>query len=146
MCPHMDYHLIWFRPLAIAAKDKEITSLCKNILTELGPESPDWDQAQRQATSCRMLLAIKRDGTVKCRLVKQGFKENLLEVDGPDFLYSSNVVKLHTVRMLLSRDAGLSWPPSAPMAAAPTDVEACSGPQNSTPACLHLRKRKSCCL
>ena len=75
-------------PKAIAAKDKEITSLCKNILTELGPESPDWDQAQRQATSCRMLLAIKRDGTVKCRLVKQGFKENLLEVDGPDFLYS----------------------------------------------------------
>ena len=57
------------------------------------------------AVFSRMLLAIKRDGTVKCRLVKQkqGFKENLLEVDGPDFLYSSNVVKLHTVRMLLSR-------------------------------------------
>ena len=51
-------------PKAIAAKDKEITSLCKNILTELGPESQDWDQAQRQATSCRMLLAIKRDGTM----------------------------------------------------------------------------------
>lgn len=88
---------------AIAAKDKEIDSLCKNILTALSEQSGDYEIAVKTATNCRMLLAVKRDGTVKCRLVKQGFRENLILTDGPDFNYSSNVVKLASVRMALSR-------------------------------------------
>ena len=88
---------------AVIARDKEIGSLKKNILTELSPSDSDWKLAVKEATNCRLLLAIKRDGTVKCRLVKQGFRENLLLADGPDFDYSSNVIKLHSVRLALSR-------------------------------------------
>ena len=92
-----------FLKQAVIARDKEITSLCENILTPLSEQSGDWSIAIKTATNCRLLLSVKRDGTVKCRLVKQGFRENLLLTDGPDFNYSSNVVKLHTVRMALAQ-------------------------------------------
>ena len=88
---------------AIVARDKEITSLLKNILVHLTPESHDYEIAVRTATNCRMILAIKRDGTVKCRLVKQGFRENCSVTDGPDFHYASSVVSLSTVRLILSK-------------------------------------------
>ena len=88
---------------AIKARDKEINSLLKNILVHLTPESHDYDIAVKTATDCRMILAIKRDGTVKCRLVKQGFRENCSVTDGPDFHYASSVVSLVTVRLILSK-------------------------------------------
>ena len=88
---------------AIIARDKEINSLLKNILVHLTPESHDYEIAVKSATNCRMILAIKRDGTVKCRLVKQGFRENCSVTDGPDFHYASSVVSLSTVRLILSK-------------------------------------------
>ena len=88
---------------AIIARDKEINSLLKNILVSLTPESHDYKIAVNTATNCRMILAIKRDGTVKCRLVKQGFRENCSVTDGPDFHYASSVVSLTTVRLILSK-------------------------------------------
>ena len=90
-------------PHAIIARDKEINSLLKNILVHLTPESHDYEIAMKSATNCRMILAIKRDGTVKCRLVKQGFRENCSVTDGPDFHYASSVVSLSTVRLILSK-------------------------------------------
>ena len=92
----MDWRLVKKDPSlledAIIARDKEINSLLKNILVHLTPESHDYDIAVKTATNCRMILAIKRDGTVKCRLVKQGFRENCSVTDGPDFHYASYVL------------------------------------------------------
>ena len=103
----MDWRLVKKDPSlledAIIARDKEINSLLKNILVHLTPESHDYDIAVKTATNCRMILAIKRDGTVKCRLVKQGFRENCSVTDGPDFHYASSVVSLSTVRLILSK-------------------------------------------
>ena len=91
------------KALAMEARDKEINSLMKNILVHLSPEDHDYTIAVRTATNCRMILCIKRDGTVKCRLVKQGFRENCSITDGPDFQYASSVISLTTVRMVLSK-------------------------------------------
>lgn len=91
------------KALAIEARDKEINSLMKNILVHLSPENHDYNIAVKTATNCRMILCVKRDGTVKCRLVKQGFRENCSITDGPDFQYSSSVISLTTVRMVLSK-------------------------------------------
>ena len=73
------------------------------VLTEILPLHPDWDIAVSNATPGRLLLDIKRSGKYKVRGVKQGFREDLLSTDGPEFIYYSNVVKLHTVRTALCR-------------------------------------------
>ena len=60
------------------------------------------------ATPGRILLDIKRLGKYKARGVKQGFRENKLVADGPDFNYYSHVVKFDTVRAALFRRRKLS--------------------------------------
>ena len=47
------------RDLAIAAYNKEMTSLQENILEEVTRDDEDWETALREATTGRMILAIK---------------------------------------------------------------------------------------
>ena len=54
-----------------------------------------------RATNCRELLEFKRSGVWKARVVVQGFRESKELLDGPDFIYSSNVVGLSSVRRIL---------------------------------------------
>ena len=91
------------RDLALAALDKELSSLEKTILTRIKPDDPEYATAIAKATSGRLLLDVKRSGVYKCRGVKQGFKENLTEADGPNFTYYSHVARLASVRTALFR-------------------------------------------
>ena len=45
----------------------------------------DYDRAVKEAISGRYLLDIKRSGAWKARGVKQGFKEDKTQADGPGF-------------------------------------------------------------
>ena len=54
-----------------------------------------------RATNCRELLEFKRSGVWKARVVVQGFRESKELLDGPDFIYSSNVLGLSSVRRIL---------------------------------------------
>jgi hypothetical protein len=91
------------RIIVTEAFNKEKASLIKCILQEMSPTDKDWETAIREATPGRWLLDIKRAGHYKCRGVKQGFKENKVISDGPDFNYHSSVVKFVTVRIVLAR-------------------------------------------
>ena len=70
------------RDKVIAAYDKEVKSLLSTILKRLGPDSTKYETAVKEAISGRALLDIKRNGTFKCRIVKQGFKEDKKSADG----------------------------------------------------------------
>ena len=58
-------------------------------------------QAVRSATPCRALLEFKRQGVWKVRVVVQGFHEDKVALDGPDYNYASDVVGLATVRAMM---------------------------------------------
>ena len=58
----------------------------------------EYHDALRLATLGRILLDIKQSGRFKARGVKQGFKEDLTQADGPDFNYYAHVAKLMSVR------------------------------------------------
>ena len=94
------------RQPALDALTKELNSLTSTILTELYESDPDYEIAVREATPGRILLDIKRSGIYKCRGVKQGFREDLIATDGPDFNYASSVVKFSSVRTALARRRG----------------------------------------
>ena len=94
------------RQPALDALTKELNSLTSTILTELYDSDPDYEIAVREATPGRILLDIKRSGMYKCRGVKQGFREDLIATDGPDFNYASSVVKFSSVRTALARRRG----------------------------------------
>ena len=91
-------------PLAI---EKELKALEKNILVPLTPDHVEWQDAIKKFCPGRIIGTVKKGGTnkkeIKARGVKQGFKENLVEADGPDFNYYSHVAKMATVRSLLMR-------------------------------------------
>ena len=53
--------------------------------------------------SGRYILTIKRNGVVKARGVKQGFKEDKTTADGDGFVYYSHVAKMDSIRAALSR-------------------------------------------
>ena len=91
------------RDKVIAAYEKELNSLLSTILTEMSPEDKDWEVAIEQATPGRWILDVKRSGAWKVRGVKQGFREDKVMSDGPDFNYHANVVKFVTVRLILAR-------------------------------------------
>jgi len=63
--------------LAIAALAKELHSLCDTheVLQLLTPDDPDFQTAIRIALKGRALADIKRDDTLKVRVVVQGFRE-----------------------------------------------------------------------
>ena len=91
------------RAKAVAARDKEINALEDTILERIDPSHPEYATAVREAINARLLLDIKRDGTWKARLVKQGFREDKATADGPDFNYYAHVAKLLTVRSAIFR-------------------------------------------
>ena len=91
------------RDKAIAALEKELSSLEGTILTRVKEGHPDYAKAKLEAITGRILLDIKRNQTYKARGVKQGFKEDKAIADGPDFNYYSHVAKLYTARMALFR-------------------------------------------
>ena len=89
---------------AIRALEAELASLQSTILTKVTPEDPDYDQAFELATTGRIILSKKRTtGAHKARGVKQGFKEDKLQADGPDFNYYSHVAKFNSIRTALFR-------------------------------------------
>ena len=91
-------------PLARAACDKELQSLAQTIFTRI-PESDtaELEKAKRLGTKCRILIDVKRDGRVKARCVKIGFRENCALADGLDFVYYAQVARICNVRTLLFR-------------------------------------------
>ena len=91
------------RAKAVAARDKEINALEDTILERIDPSHPEYATAVREAINARLLLDVKRDGTWKARLVKQGFREDKATADGPDFNYYAHVAKLLTVRSSIFR-------------------------------------------
>ena len=92
------------RDSAIAAYQKEMDSLQRTILKRIDPKThPNMGQVHREATTCRVLLDVKRNGIVKARAVKQGFKEDKVTADGPDFNYYSHVAKMDSIRTLILR-------------------------------------------
>ena len=91
------------RENALQALDQELTSLQDTILTRITRDHPDWETAIAQATTGRLLLDIKRSGQWKVRGVKQGFKEDRIQADGPCFVYYSHVARLASVRTALFR-------------------------------------------
>ena len=80
------------RDKAIRALEAEVASLQSTILTKISPDDPDFAVAVELATPGRVLLDIK-----------QGFKEDRLQADGPDFNYYAHVAKLVSVKVSLFR-------------------------------------------
>ena len=83
------------------AYETEMNSLLSTVLRELPEDHPERAAAEADFTNGRMLLEFKRSGVFKCRYVLQGFKEDKVKLDGPDFDYSSNVVGITAVRMMM---------------------------------------------
>ena len=88
---------------AIAALHAEMDSLCSTILTKIEEDNPEFQEARRLATPGRILLDIKRSDMYKARGVKQGFREDKVAADGPDFNYYAHVAQLTSVRASLFR-------------------------------------------
>ena len=78
-------------------------SLEATILTRILPGDPEFADAVTYACPGRILLDIKHSLAYKIMGVKQGFREDLEQADGPGFNYYSSVVKLHVVRVVLMR-------------------------------------------
>jgi hypothetical protein len=87
----------------IAALEEELKSLCDTILTEIDPTDPEYQEAVKLATSGRFLLDIRRSSAYKARGVKQGFKENRTQADGPNFNYYAHVAKFISIRTAIFR-------------------------------------------
>ena len=73
------------RDKAIAALEKELSSLEGTILKRITEDHPDHAKAKLEAITGRILLDMKRNQAFKARGVKQGFKEDKTVADGPDF-------------------------------------------------------------
>ena len=91
------------RQNGIKALEDEVASLDATILTRVLPVDPEFAAVVKYACPGRFLLDIKRSLAYKVRGVKQGFREDLEQADGPDFNYYSSVVKLHAARVVLMR-------------------------------------------
>jgi len=79
----------------------EYASVKGRRLRELTPEQAEVVRAKCLAPKLRMLLAIKRDGRRKCRLILQGFSEPEAWDEGRSV--DSPVAYYTTVRMLLAK-------------------------------------------
>ena len=91
------------RELVIAAYDDEITSLLDKILVHIPKNHPEREIAEKTATPGRALLDFKRSAKYKGRIVKQGFKEDKVAMDGEGFNYYSHVCEFQSVRASLLR-------------------------------------------
>jgi hypothetical protein len=102
----MDWNLALKGPdadKAITALENELTSLTSTILTEIDENDSEYTQAVDLATPGRLLLSTKRSGSYKGRGVKQGFKEDTEQADGPNFNYYAHVAKFNSIRMSIFR-------------------------------------------
>ena len=88
--------------VAIAAELDSLVRDC-GVLVPITETHPDYEEAKQTACGGRIIGTEKRNGTVKARAVKQGFKEDLPTADGPDFNYYSHVARLSSARTLLLR-------------------------------------------
>ena len=74
------------------------------FLQELHESDSKYSEATELATPGRMLLSVKRSsGRYKARGVKQGFKEDTEQADGPNFNYYAHVAKFNSIRMAIFR-------------------------------------------
>ena len=87
------------RDKVIAALYNEMESLQSTILEKIESSDEEYQIACELATPGRLLLSIKRSGMYKARGVKQGFKEDFIQADGPDFNYYAHVAKFNSIRM-----------------------------------------------
>jgi hypothetical protein len=87
---------------AIAALTKECDALKASIFTELEAGTPEFELAHQTGTRSRPILSEKRNGNIKCRIVKRGDLEDKVMEDGPGFNYSAQVASLCTFRLCLS--------------------------------------------
>jgi hypothetical protein len=89
-----------FKPLAIAAFDKEVKSLTEDhgVLRLIDKDDPLYDQASKEAIRGRPILDKKRDGRVKMRLVKIGF----LEIKSGNETFTGHVVSPMAVRIAIA--------------------------------------------
>lgn len=62
---------------------------------------PEYAKKLAQATCCRALLDLRRDNSLKARIVIQGFREHKVELDGAGFQYNSNVPHMTSMRMFI---------------------------------------------
>ena len=83
---------------------KEMASLasCKAAY-KLDIGSPEYAEAVKTATLCRVLLDLKRSNEWKARCVLQGFRQDRVKADGPEFTYYAAVARLSTVRLTTLR-------------------------------------------
>jgi hypothetical protein len=91
------------RDKVITALENELTSLQATILTRIHETDPEHATALELATPGRLLLTIKRSEAYKARGVKQGFKEDTEQADGPNFNYYAHVAKFNSIRMAIFR-------------------------------------------
>ena len=110
LAAHSQNDMDWDKALAsddrnkvIEALEKEMESLTSTILTEVKEDDEEYNQACELATPDRILLGIKRSGIYKSRGVKQGFKEDIEQADGPNFNYYAHVAKFNSIRMTTFR-------------------------------------------
>jgi hypothetical protein len=88
---------------AIESLEAEMESLMSTILKEIQPGDPDYSDAVNLSTPGRLLLDRRRTGKLKSRGVKQGFKEDRIQADGPGFNYYAHVAQMASVRMTVFR-------------------------------------------
>lgn len=106
LAAHSQNDMDWNKALAgpdsdkvIQALESEMESLKSTILTEIDPSDIEYSTACELATPGRILLGTKRSGQYKARGVKQGFKEDTEQADGPNFNYYAHVAKFNSIRM-----------------------------------------------
>ena len=92
---------------AIDAFHTERDSLLDTVLVPIPDNDPDYQRCYELAIPGRYLLDVRRSEDWKARGVKQGFKENKHNADGPDFQYYSNVAQCWRLPGLPSNTRGL---------------------------------------
>ena len=85
----------------VKAYKTEWDALLSTVLQELEVGDAKHAKAVKYTTGGRCLLEYKRVRCFKVHTVVQGFKENKLCLDGPDYDYAANVCELAAVRNLL---------------------------------------------
>ena len=91
------------RKEALEALDLEFKVLMETNLIPIEEGHKEFSIAEKESCPGRILVDIKRSGKVKVRAVRQGFKDDLNQVDGPSFNYHSHMATLTCIRMALMR-------------------------------------------
>jgi len=98
--------LDWKRMLKTALREDVITAWNKEIddlvsrghMYELFPDHAEWAEAHKHKTSGRAILAQKRSGLLKARIVRRGFMDD----NDPNEVTYTNLVRWVETRLLLS--------------------------------------------